>query len=101
MVPAFEAFVRPAWNRQELVWRRKVLRVAAKPRGDQLPDNLLVKCVAGDGHTVVADDVLRRSAAASHGWADVQNGKIARASSEVADEDELVPLERLFVAVRR
>ena len=100
MMPALEPFVRPARNRQELVRRREELGAEPQSRRDELADDLPVESVAGDGHTVGADDVARASAPPLV-RAHAQNGKVARAAAEVANQDELVAIERLLVAVRR
>src|SRR5688572_28418405 len=100
MMPALEPFVRPAWDRQELVRRREELRAEPQSRRDELADYLSVESVAGDGDTFGADDVACASAPPLV-RIDAQNGKVARTAAEVANQDELVVMEGLLVAVSR
>ena len=63
MMPALEPFVRPAWDRQELVRRREKLGAESQPRRDELADDLPVERVAGHRDAVGADDVFARASA--------------------------------------
>ena len=101
VVPTLEAVVGPAGNGQKLVRRREVFRAHAEPRRHELADDLPVERVAGNGHAVIADNVFLGAAAPFHAGTDVQNRKIARAAAEIADQNQLILLQRPLVAVRR
>src|SRR5262249_45894340 len=86
MMPALEAFVRPARNGQKFGRRREVLRPEAEPWRHEVADDLPIERVAGDRDAVGPENVFGDTAPAPDRWPHAQNREVARAAPEVADE---------------
>src|SRR5580658_3270899 len=100
-MPLFETGVGPVWDGQRLVRGSLVLRAKTQNRRHEVPDDLTIKSVPGDGDAIIAHDHPRARSVVPGAGADRENGKVARAATEVPDQDQLVMSQRLFITVCR
>ena len=98
-MPALQLVVRPAGHGKDLVGRRDILRAQPQPGRHQVPDDLPVEGVAGHRHAIGADDVFRCPSPPADFRPHMQDRKVAGAAAEVSNQDELVVLQALLVAV--
>src|SRR6266567_1187170 len=99
IVPALEVGVDPRGNGGKVFVERARLGVGAERWRDQLAHDASVKGVAGEPHATVAEQVIRSPAAAADRGANANEGEVAGAAAEVADEDELVVIEGGLVGI--
>src|SRR5438552_6635655 len=99
-MPALEVGVDPCWyGRKDLV-ERSGLGVGAQSRRNELADDAGVECIACQAHAAVAKQVSGAGTAGSRERSDAEQGEITCSSSEIADQDEFIMVERGFVGVR-
>src|SRR5487761_1635608 len=99
-MPAFEVGVDPCWNGWQNIVEGACKGFRSQCGRYQLAYNPGIECIARDTYTAVAKQILRGSTTSAYTGTDMQQGKVAGASAEVADQDELVMVKRGFISIR-
>jgi hypothetical protein len=94
-----EACIRPVRDGQPFIRRGLIFSAKPESRRHEMSDDLAIECIAGDCDTVVAQN-FSLSRTVAHPRADRKNGKVAGSATEVANENQLITLQCLLVAVR-
>src|SRR5207249_1205878 len=68
---------------------------------NQVPDNAGVKRISGESDAAIAEEIIGHSASLTDAWPGVQQRKVAGAAAEIADQNQLVMVERGFVIMSR
>src|SRR4051812_31875755 len=100
-MPLLEDYIRPVRNRQLLVGCRLIFGTETERRRHEMPNDLPIERIARKSDTIVPQDLARPGPLIARAGPDRQNGKVARAAAEITDENQLVSLHRLLVAVGR
>lgn len=98
-MPAFEVGVDPCGNGREQLVERTGEGIGTERGGDKFADDAGVEGVAGQTEAAVAEQILCGAATFADAGADMEQGEVAGAAAEVADEDEFVVIERGLVGV--
>ena len=64
-------------------------------------DDPCVKCIPGQTHAGITQEIGGLSSATANPWPNPDYGEVTCATSEVTDHNQLVVVERGFVVVRR
>ena len=90
VMPVLQFGVDPVRNGWQDLLHRPRRRPSAQGRGNQIPDNLGVKGVAGESDTAIAEQIRGSSASFADVGADVQQGEVTGPTAEVSDQNQLV-----------
>ena len=101
VVPVLQLRVYPVRHRRQHLVHRSRQRSASQGRGDQVPHNLGVERVARQPESAIAQQIRRPPAAFPDLRPHSQQRKVTGAAAEVADQNQLIVIERRLVIERR
>ena len=101
VVPALQVGVDPGRKRGQNLFARVRHAVGSQRGRNQAAHDARIEGVARQSHAAVAQQVCGTASAPTHSRPHVQQRKVAGAAAEVADQDQLVVVERRFVGIGR